>query len=169
MAAPRLSTCPACEILEAKLSEAEDDHEVLEAQRDHYRNRCDELILALSETQRQLASKLKMSEYAVDPSLFGGESLERLMEWQVCLACCVEEKLEGEVEKGEATKEGEKEGKGKSGKGLETILPFSPGNLAGFLTRNHQLTQKHTKYPEVQTKKSDLSKEGVVPHGAESV
>lgn len=65
----------------------------------------------------------------------------------------VEEKRERRIEDGDG-EEGKgkgKDGKGK-GRGFETGLPFSPSDLTGFLTRNHQLTQGRTQYPEPRPK-----------------
>lgn len=39
-------------------------------------------------------------------------------------------------------------------KGMDTELPFSPSNLTGFLTENHQLTQGRTQYPEPRVKRT---------------
>lgn len=166
MAAMGSSACKKCEASKKKIEELTDERDVFEAQRDHYRDRCDELMNEIKETRQQLNDKFKISEYNTDPSIFNFESLERLQDWQKCLAYCIEEKQEKiETKKSEgesALAEGEEleedrreELKSNHGRQhYETELPFSPGNLAGFLTRNHQLTQAHTRYPEPRPKKS---------------
>jgi hypothetical protein len=105
-----------------------------------------------------------------DSSLFDSENVERLWEWQKCLAFCIEERLEKEerTTKSSELEDLEREGEGelwvqepglnRRGEGLKTVLPFSPGNLTGFLTKNHQLTQKYTEYPEPKQREPQTGK-----------
>jgi len=163
MAGP--SACTECKAASQKISELTDERNVLEAQRDHYSARCDELTTELGLARQQLNEKFKMSDCSTnDSSLFDSESVERLQEWQKYLAFCIEERLEKEeltttskLEDREGEGEGELRvqelGLSRRGEGLKTVLPFSPGNLTGFLTKNHQLTQKYTEYPESKQRK----------------
>jgi len=80
--------------------------------------------------------------------------LERLRGWRECLDGLIEERVkneeEGKMEEGRIMREERRE----KGKGMEAELPFSPSNLTGFLTRNHQLTQGRTEYPEPRAKRT---------------
>ena len=80
--------------------------------------------------------------------------MERLREWRGCLDWLIEERVkneeEGKMEEGRIMREERRE----KGKGMEAELPFSPSNLTGFLTRNHQLTQGRTEYPEPRAKRT---------------
>jgi hypothetical protein len=169
MAGP--SACTECEAASQKISELTDERNVLEAQRDHYSARCDELTTELGLAREQLNEKFKISDCSSnDSSLFDSESVERLREWQKCLAFCIEERLEKEERTTKSSKleDREREGEGelkvqepglsRRGEGLKTVLPFSPGNLTGFLTKNHQLTQKYTEYPEPKQRKPQTGK-----------
>jgi hypothetical protein len=142
--------------MDPKIEQLTDERDTYEAQRDHYRNLSTSLQSQISLLQSQLSSKFQTSHCAIDPCIFGGESLERLREWRKCLDWLIEERLEKE---GREDDEGKKEDGGKAkeerrgrGKGIETELPFSPSNLTGFLTKNHQLTQGRTQYPEPRAK-----------------
>jgi hypothetical protein len=139
-----------------------DERDVLEAQRDHYRDRCIELANELNECKKLLQEKFQTSQCNIDPSIFSNESLERLWEWQKCLDFCIEEeiqrmKLEEKVSADEGgDREASREGSSRNygaRRGFETELPFSPSNLTGFLTKNHKLTQGRTQYPEPRSKK----------------
>jgi len=148
--------------MDPNIEQLTDERDTYEAQRDHYREHCSDLQTQLSACQSQLQSKFQTSQCDIDPSIFCGESLERLREWRKCLEFVieekeekvrVEEKRERRIEDGDG-EEGKgkgKDGKGK-GRGFETGLPFSPSDLTGFLTRNHQLTQGRTQYPEPRPK-----------------
>jgi len=143
-----------------------EERDVLEAQRDHYRERCDELEKEIKECKQQLSSKFKTTNCSIDSSIFEDECLERLVEWKKCLNFCIEEKIESMKLKGKLSQEvsGEKQSAGENGGiaievgvkgkkgGYGAELPFSPNNLTGFLTRNHRLTQGRTEYPEPKSK-----------------
>ena len=142
-----------------------DERDTYEAQRDHYREHSLSLESQLAACQSQLQSKFQTSQCDIDPSIFHGESLERLREWRKCLIFVIEEAEEMvriEEKRNGKEKDEEGEGKGEEGKGMgkkggkgrgfQTELPFSPSNLAGFLTKNHQLTQGRTEYPEPRPK-----------------
>jgi hypothetical protein len=144
-----------------------DERDTYEAQRDYYRDHCSDLQTQLTACQKLLDSKFQTAQCNIDPSIFNGESLVRLREWRECLDFAigeVEEQQNGKVVDGERESKGDedgnegteeegKKGEGKrSGKAFETELPFSPSNLAGFLTRNHQLTQGRTQYLEARPK-----------------
>jgi hypothetical protein len=145
-----------------------DERDTYEAQRDHYRDHGSDLQAQLTACQNQLQGKFQTLQCNVDPSIFNGESLERLRQWRECLDFVIEEveervrleDKEKEKERGVDGGEGQRErreevGRVKGrGKGFETELPFSPSNLAGFLTKNHQLTQARTQYPEPRPKNS---------------
>jgi hypothetical protein len=137
-----------------------DERDIYEAQRDYYRDHCSKLQTQIAACQNQLQSKFQTSQCNPDPVIFDGESLERLREWRKCLDFVIEEMeekvwlvVEGKEVDDEVEKDMEagKEGKGK-GRAFETELPFSASNLAGFLTKNHQLTQGRTPYPEPRPK-----------------
>jgi len=134
-----------------KMTELEEECETLKAQRDHYRERCEELEKELTEMERKLAAKFKMTDLNTDnTAIFDGESLTRLKEWQNCVEFCI-----GELEESEAAKGSKKQGGNvnKSVENPEAILPFSQLGLSGYLTNNHKLTQKYTEYPEPSAKK----------------
>ncbi len=76
--------------------------------------------------------------------------MERLREWRRILEWVIEEERKEEEKEGKREREKE-EGKWK-GKRQGTELPFSPSNLTGFLTKNHQLTQGRTQYPKPRPK-----------------
>ncbi|PSS27653.1 hypothetical protein M430DRAFT_55135 [Amorphotheca resinae ATCC 22711] len=153
---------PAVEVPAKDIEQLTDERDVLEAQRDHYRDRCEELTTELNECKQQLQGKFQTSKCATDPSIFDNESLERLQEWQKCLNYCIEEKIERmKLEGKEISPEadGEKQRIGDQSRcssnkqRYEMELPFSPSNLSGFLTKNHKLTQGRTQYPEPRPKK----------------
>jgi len=163
--------CTECKAASQKISEPTDERDVLEAQRDHYSARCDELTTELGLARQQLNEKFKISDCSPnDSSLFDSESVERLREWQKCLAFCIEERLEKEERTTKSSKLQDREGEGEGElrvqepglsrreEGLEAVLPFSPRNLTGFLTKNHQLTQKYTEYPEPKQRKPHTGK-----------
>ena len=131
----------------SNISQRTDERNTNSVQRNHY--------LDLSTTlQSQLSSKLQTVQCAVDPCIFEGESLARLRAWRGCLDSLIEERVKNEeewkMEEGRIIREERRE----KGKGMETELPFSPSNLTGFLTKNHQLTQRRTEYPEPRAKRT---------------
>lgn len=165
-----------CKICSAKLAAITDECNTLTAQRDHYRARCDELAKELESAQKQLNSSVNLSQFSTNnTSLFDTESIQRLQEWQECIKFCIEERegrLEGTNPKGsrledtsikgrEGEKDEEKDRKGDNlrsrGKNMGAVLPFSQVNLAGFLTKNHRLTQRYTEYPEPKQKQQNTS------------
>jgi hypothetical protein len=132
-----------------KIKQLAEERDVLEAQQDHYRDRCDDLTSEINEYKEKLKGKFRTSECSIDPSIFNNESQERLQEWQKCLNYCIEEKIDREKLEGkkiEPEAAGEKQSircQSRSNSGQqrhETELPFIPSNLAGFLTNNHKLT-----------------------------
>lgn len=130
------------------VAQLQEEYDTVEAQRDHYRQRCEELEQELNEMRVRLTNKVKMSDLDVNnPSIFYGESLERLRGWQKCIAFCIEESEAEERMESLSTCVS-----GKGALGQETLLPFSPLGLSGNLTRNHRLTQKYTEYPEPKAK-----------------
>ncbi len=132
---------------ESRIDELTDDRDVLEAQRDHYRERCDELEAELRKARKQLNRRLKMEDLDTsDLTIFQGESLERMREWKRCIDFVIDEKEDAE-------EMGMTGGSKKIGKKPETVLPFSQVGLSGFLTKNHRLTQKYTEYPDMKPKK----------------
>ncbi|KAE9378928.1 hypothetical protein N431DRAFT_433940 [Stipitochalara longipes BDJ] len=151
--------------MDPNIEQLTDERDTYEAQRDHYRDHCSSLQSQLAACQNQLQGKFQTSQCNIDPSIFNDESLERLREWRQCLDFVIEEveekmKMEEkseevsakwEEERGEEEKGEKKQKKGKT-RGFETELPFSPSNLADFLTKNHQLTQGRTQYPEPRPK-----------------
>jgi uncharacterized protein YhaN len=79
MAGP--SACTECKAASQKISELTDERNVLEAQRDNYSARCDELTTELGLAREQLNEKFKISDCSPnDSSLFDSESVERLRE-----------------------------------------------------------------------------------------
>jgi hypothetical protein len=153
--------------MDPNIEQLTDERDTYEAQRDHYRDHCSDLQTQLTACQKQLESKFQTAQFNIDPSIFKGESLARLREWKECLDFAigeVEEQQNGKVVDGERESKGdgdgnegtEEEGKKVEGrrkrKAFETELPFSPSNLTWFLTRNHQLTQGRTQYPEARPK-----------------
>jgi hypothetical protein len=132
---------------ENRIDELIDERGVLEAQRDHYRERCDELEAELRRAREQLNRGLKMKDLDTsDPTVFQGESLQRMREWKRCVEFVIDEKEDAEElgKTGASTKIGTKP---------ETVLPFSQVGLSGFLTKNHRLTQKYTEYPDMKPKR----------------
>jgi hypothetical protein len=131
-----------------------DERDTYLAQRDHYLSHCTTLQSQLDAAESQLRSKFQTSQCKVDAEIFEGESLERLKEWRRVLEWVIEE--EERKEEGKEGKEGKRESEGEEGKGKGrrhgTELPFSSSNLTGFLTKNHQLTQGRTQYPEPRPK-----------------
>jgi hypothetical protein len=153
--------------MDPNIEQLTDERDVLEAQRDHYRDRCNELSNEINECKKLLQGKLQTSQCDIDPSIFSDESLERLREWQKCLSFCIEEEIERMNLEGKGLSDGDEEEQSKGEKNLkgemkvnrsrgrfETELPFSPSNLTGFLTKNHKLTQSRTQYPEPRPKNS---------------
>lgn len=135
----------------SKIEQLADERDTYEAQRDHYRDLSTTLQSQLSNMHSQVLPKFQTAHCAVDPCIFEGESLERLREWRTCLDWLIEERVETEGK--QDLEKAEKE-RSEKGKGMETELPFSPSNLTGFLTRNHQLTQGRTQYPEPRAKRT---------------
>lgn len=146
--------------MDPNIEQLTDERDVLEAQRDHYRDLSEELKTQVSERDKLLLGKLLTSLCEVDPSLFEGESLERLLKWRACLELCIDQEIERLKVGGKKSQDGDGEGesKGEESKvnggriGLETELPLGHSNLVGFLTENHKLTQGRTQYPEPRPK-----------------
>lgn len=70
MATMGYSACKSCEAFKRKIGELTDERDVYEAQRDHYRGRCDEVMKELQDTRQQINDKFKISDYDTDPSFF---------------------------------------------------------------------------------------------------
>jgi hypothetical protein len=138
----------------SKIEQLTDERDTYEAQRDHYLDLSTSLQYQLTYLNSQVSSKFQTSQCVVDRCIFDGESLERLREWRKCLDWLIEEREreDDEGKREDGGKAGEK--RREKGKGMETELPFSPSNLTGFLTRNHQLTQGRTQYPEPRAKRT---------------
>jgi hypothetical protein len=136
------------------MSQRTDERDTNSAQRNHYLDLSSTLQSQLTHLHTQLSSKFQTAQCAIDPCIFEGESLERLRGWRECLDGLIEERVkneeEGKMEEGRIMREERRE----KGKGMEAELPFSPSNLTGFLTRNHQLTQGRTEYPEPRAKRT---------------
>lgn len=145
--------------LHSALSEAE-------ARSSHFSNYCTELRQENEVLCTQVTTQFNTCNRLVHPLLFKGEPLDRLKEWMECLKVCIEEKEE--EERGRSRKRAERRGGGGEegacgervcGECAETEMEMRlPGGgkgtgLSGFLTRNHQLTQKYTKYPEGSVKR----------------
>jgi hypothetical protein len=138
----------------SNISQRPDERNTNSAQGDHYLDLSSTLQSQLSHTHTQLSSKFQTAQCAIDPCIFEGESLAQLRGWRECLDWLIEERVkneeEGKMEEGRIMREERRE----KGKGMEAELPFSPSNLTGFLTRNHQLTQGRTGYPEPRAKRT---------------
>jgi len=146
--------------MDPNIEQLTDERDVLEAQRDHYLEYCEELKTQVSERDKLLLGKLLTSLCEVDPSLFEGESLERLMKWKECVELCIKHEIKRLKVEGKKPLDGDREGEGKGeesevndgGREFETKLPLGHSNLVGLLTKNHKLTQGRTQYPEPRPK-----------------